>query len=204
MGSIYLVRHGETDWNKDGRFRGRENLALNEKGLKQAEALANFFEFREISAVYSSSLVRARQTAEVIAKRKGLPVQIDKGFIDVDYGDWQGLKLEEIEERFPLVYKQWLENPEDFTFPGGDSVQVVSKRTAEALVGLARKHWKDEIVVVAHQAINKIILQHFFHLRDRFWEIPQEVAAINLITFNGKDLNLEYYNYKGHLAGNLI
>lgn len=204
MGLIYLVRHGETDWNKDGRFRGREDLVLNERGLKQAEALASFFEPRKISAVYSSPLLRARQTAEAIAGRKGLLVQIEEGFIDVNYGEWQGLKLEEIEENFPSVYRQWLKNPVEVTFPGGDSVRSVTERTAETLLNLANEHLRDEIVIVAHQAINKIILYHFFHLRDRLWEIPQDVGVINLLSFDGKDLNLEFYNYTRHLSAKTV
>lgn len=204
MGLIYLVRHGETDWNRDERFRGREDLVLNERGLKQAEAIARFFEFRKISAIYSSPLKRARQTAEIIARKKRLSVQIDNGFLDVDYGRWQGLKLEEIEEKFPSTFQQWLENPLEVTFPDGDSVRAVSERAAEALLNLANKHQEEEIVVVAHQAINKIILYHFFHLKKRLWEIPQDVAAINLLIFNEKKLKIGFYNYNEHLAEKLI
>ncbi len=204
MGLIYLVRHGETDWNRDGRFRGREDLGLNEKGQKQAEALARFFESRKISAVYSSPLRRARKTAEAIAGRKGLPVVVHHDFIDVDYGKWQGLKLEEIKEKFPLVYQQWLLTPEKVTFPDGDNVQTVIKRATEALLRLGINHQREEIVVVAHQAINKMILYHFFHLKKRIWEIPQDVAAINLMAFDGKDLSLEFYNYTEYLLGSVV
>lgn len=200
MGFIYLVRHGETDWNEKGKFRGHADLSLNEKGKKQAQALADYFSSREVAGVYSSPLKRAKQTAEVIARACGVPLEVRPELIDVDYGEWEGLTLEEISRVYPLLYQQWLKNPEEFTFPRGDNVRVAGDRLEGALTSLMERHLGESIVVVAHQAVNKIILYRFFKLRDRLWEIPQEVAAINLLSFEGKELKLSFYNYVEHLV----
>ncbi len=200
MGLVYLVRHGETEWNKSGQFRGQADLSLNLRGLEQARLLANFFSPLDIDAVYSSPLKRARQTAEIIAESKNLKLQMHSGFIDVDYGGWQGLTLKEVKNKFPLLYQKWLEKPEEVTFPGGDNLKNVTNRVASAFRELADKHREEKIVLVAHQAINKILLFHFFRLRERLWEIPQEVAAVNLISFDGKEFKLDFYNFLGHLS----
>lgn len=199
MGQIILVRHGQTDWNTDKRFRGLADVELNDKGVEQARNLAKRLSAMAIAAVYSSPIKRALKTAEIIAEPHHLPIRIEPGFSNVDYGLWQGLTLEEISQEFPILFQQWLEEPQRVSFPNGESIADIGRRALEALQRLAKKHQQENIVIVAHQAINKIILFELFGLKSRLWEIPQDVAAINIIEYGGKDFKLKVLNDTTHL-----
>lgn len=199
MGQIYLVRHGQTDWNKTERFRGQADIGLNYQGIRQAHNLAEYLSGREIAAVYSSPLKRALKTAEIIAVPHGLVVQVEPGFLDVDYGEWQGLTLEQISRKFPTLYQQWLEDPRKVDFPRGDSIPSVGQRVLAAFRRLAEKHGQETIAIIAHQAINKILLFELFKLKPRLWEIPQDIAAVNIITYDGNEFRLQVLNDTAHL-----
>ena len=96
MTRIYLVRHGTTEWNKEEIFRGRIDCKLNDTGLAEARALEGYFRGVVIDSIYSSPLSRAAETAQAVAVPKGLTVIPDPAFIDLDYGEWQGLPLKEV------------------------------------------------------------------------------------------------------------
>ncbi len=101
MTTILLARHGETDWNRDGRFQGWADPPLNARGRAQAEALADQLRHTPFDAVFSSDLRRARETAEIVAAPHEVPVVTDQGLREIDVGSWSGLTRSEIEERFP-------------------------------------------------------------------------------------------------------
>lgn len=199
MGKIFLIRHGQTDWNKSEQFRGRADIKLNQTGIEQAKALSQRLSDSDLAAVYSSPLQRALKTAAIIAQAHGLSAQAEPGFIDVDYGEWQGLTLQEIGNQFPVLYQQWLTDPSLVTFPRGESIQAVSDRALTALRNLATQHPGENIVIVAHQAVNKIILFELFKIKPLIWEIPQDVAAVNVLEHNGKDFKLNVLNDITHL-----
>src|SRR6266545_5850147 len=101
MTTILLVRHGETDWNAERRVQGHSDTPLNETGRAQAVALADALEGKEIDAVYSSDLLRAHETARIVAKRRGLEVTAIRDLRERNFGTWEGLTDEEIFDRFP-------------------------------------------------------------------------------------------------------
>ena len=101
MVRVYLVRHGQVEWNSANAYAGQTDLALNETGRGQAESLAEYFARKDISAIYSSDLSRARETAEIIADRKELPVQQVPALREVNYGQCEGLTEAQIAERYP-------------------------------------------------------------------------------------------------------
>ena len=98
MTRVYLIRHGTTNWNQGEIFRGRVDCRLNGVGRAEAQALAPHFEAIPVDRVYSSPLSRALETAHLLAARRGIPVLIDPAFMDMDFGEWQGLSLKEVEE----------------------------------------------------------------------------------------------------------
>ena len=99
MTEILLIRHGETEWNAAELFRGRADIPLNENGLRQAGLLSEYLKDKQIDAIYSSPLGRARKTAEIISGRHGLEVMSSGGLIDIDFGEWQGLAHREVNNR---------------------------------------------------------------------------------------------------------
>jgi probable phosphoglycerate mutase len=117
--TILLARHGETDWNRERRWQGRADRPLNDTGRTQARQLAEVLASREIDAVYASDLLRARETAEIVADRLGLPVGLDPGLREVDVGDWAGRLASEIERDDPEGFRRWQEGRQGWR--GGES-----------------------------------------------------------------------------------
>ena len=107
MTTLILVRHGETDWNRDGRWQGHADRSLNDRGREQSRALADALAGEDVAAVYASDLSRARETAEIVAARLGRPVGVDARLREVDVGGWSGLTMAEIEARFPMEVARW-------------------------------------------------------------------------------------------------
>ncbi len=183
MARIILVRHGQTEWNRVERFRGRADVPLDEIGLAQAEATGRrVAQEWQPAAVYSSPLVRAVKTAEAIARHFNLPVQIHAGIADIDYGEWQGLTPDEVKERWPEMHHTWHNMPHLAHIPGGETLGDLRARGMAAMDELATRHAGETIVMVGHTVINRIILLGVLGLgNDRFWRLRQDTCAINVL-----------------------
>lgn len=203
MTQIILVRHGQTEWNRVERFRGRADVPLNETGLAQAEATGRRVAAAwKLTAVYSSPLSRAVKTAEAIAKHFGLPVQTHPGLADIDYGDWQGLSPEEARARWPEIVDAWYNKPHLARIPNGETLDDLRRRAMEMVNELAARHPGETIALVGHTVINRIILLGVLGLgNDRFWHIKQDTCAINVFENTGEDFTLVSLNDTCHLFG---
>ena len=159
MTRFILVRHGQTEWNRVERFRGRADIALNTVGLAQAEATGARVSRTWLPvAVYTSPLSRAVQTAEAIAKHFHLPVQQHAGLVDIDYGAWQGLTPEEVRQRWPEEFDAWYNRPHLAHIPGGETLSDLRARAMPMLDELAAHHAGETVVLVGHTVINRILL----------------------------------------------
>lgn len=182
---LFLVRHGETKWNREEVFRGRIDVELNERGIEQARLTARALAGVQLAAVYAGPLSRARETARIIAEPHELPVVIVEGLNDLDYGSWQGLSHQEVRERYPDVYRQWVSRPHTVRFEGGESLDEARRRAVAALEEIAARHRGQNVVAVSHRVINKVLLLAFLGLdNSHFWEIKQDTCAINVIEFH--------------------
>ncbi|MGH2702166.1 MAG: histidine phosphatase family protein [Actinomycetota bacterium] len=144
---IFLVRHGETEWNATRRAQGQADIPLNDAGRSQASAAAAQLDGVELSAVYSSDLSRAVDTARPIAEARGLSVEIDPAFREIDQGEWEGLVTEEIHRRWPDLWgpaRHWSQRP------GGESPEQVQKRALEGLARVVERHPRGQVAVVSH------------------------------------------------------
>jgi len=199
--TILLVRHGQTAWNREDRFRGREDLPLDEYGLWQARAAgAAIAERWNPTAIYCSPLVRAVQTASAIASVGGPELHEHSGLIDIDYGQWQGLSQVAAQEAFPVAYETWLATPENAMPPGGESLQEVAQRTAIALHELIARHPGQVFVAVGHTVINRLLLCHVLGLPiSSFWRLRQDTACINVFDWDDPDFTLSELNSTCHL-----
>jgi broad specificity phosphatase PhoE len=181
-----VVRHGRTEWNRVERFRGRADIKLDEVGIKQAEAAAARIADWQVSAVYSSPLRRAFTTAEILAHPFDLEVKPLPGIIDIDYGEWQGLSPEEAAAKDGGLYSKWLENPHKMKFPGGESLTAVRERAASAVDGLIAQHLKETVVLVSHKVVCQILILTLLGLdNSHFWQLTQDICAINLFEVRG-------------------
>jgi probable phosphoglycerate mutase len=146
--TILLARHGETDWNREGRFQGWADPPLNATGRAQAVDLSVALMAEELAAVYSSPLRRAHETAEVVAASHGLEPLTVEALREVDVGSWSGLTRAEIEERFPQQYARWLGYGQGWT--DGETYDAMAERVVAALLELAVAHRGERILAVTH------------------------------------------------------
>jgi len=199
---IYLVRHGETDLNKDRRFRGHSDVPLNEDGVLQAAGAARILKLAGISNVYTSPIRRAVETATAIAVVTGARMETDDDFVDIDYGEWQGLTVEEVEQRFGRsMLESWRRDPGAFTFPGGDSMRSVQSRLVPAIEH-AVAGGDGNIAVVSHLAVLKLCFLVIMKLPiDYFWRIDVYNGSVSMFS-HGPDgvLKLEWWNRAPEVA----
>jgi probable phosphoglycerate mutase len=209
MTRIVLIRHGQTEWNRVERFRGRADVPLNEAGLAQAEATGQRVAADvspsggwQPAAVYASPLSRAVKTAEAIARRLGLAVQIHAGIADIDYGQWQGLSPDEAKERWPEIHHAWFNAPQTARIPGGETLDEIRVRAMGAVSEIAAHHAGQTVAVVSHTVVNRVILLAILGLgNDRFWRLRQDTCAINVFEADGGDFTLVSLNDTCHLRG---
>jgi len=199
---IVLARHGETQWNRETVFRGRQDIELNENGMRQAEALTRALAGFEFSAVYSSPLSRAYKTAETVAAAHGLDVKIDEQLSDICYGEWEGRTLKEVEAEYGELYRQWESRPHTVTFPGGDSLAAIRKNAARFLDDMAVRHDSETVLAMAHRAVNKVMLCHVLGLDDSwFFRIRQDTACYNIFDYSKDTSIMRLLNDTCHMRG---
>ncbi len=201
MTRIILVRHGETEWNRVERFRGRADVPLNQAGLMQAEATGRRIAAEwNPEAIYTSPLSRAVKTAEAIARHFALPVQVHPGLIDIDYGQWQGLTPGEARERWPEVADAWYNSPQTARIPDGETLDELRARVSEVVNVIVACHEGQTVVLVSHTVVNRIILLAILGLgNDRFWHLRQDTCAINVFEAEGALFTLVSLNDTCHL-----
>jgi broad specificity phosphatase PhoE len=195
-----LIRHGQTEWNREERFRGRADLALDDTGIRQAEAAAERLSRWEIAALYSSPLRRALMTAQSLASRLGLAVQPLDGIIDIDFGRWQGLSAKEAAAQDSQLFRQWLERPQEVRFPHGESLQDVRQRITATIDNLVENHSEQTVALVSHNVVCRVLLCVVLGVdNSHFWQLGQDVAAINVFEVGDGKPVLSLLNDTCHL-----
>jgi phosphoserine phosphatase len=200
MTRIFLVRHGTTDWNKEEIFRGRAECRLNETGEEEARALAAFFQDIPVANIFSSPLARAIDTARPTADSKGLIVTPDPAFTDIDFGKWQGLPIQEVQAKYPDLYRLWREDPGAVSFPQGETLLQVRRRAWDGLNKLAEGNPEQTFLIVTHRVVTKVLICAALGLDDsHFWQVKQDSTAINCLEFSRGIFNLALVNDTCHL-----
>jgi broad specificity phosphatase PhoE len=168
--TIFLARHGETDWNREGRWQGWADPPLNERGRDQARELAEQLRATPFDAVYSSDLARAHETAEIVAKPHRMAVVADPGLREIDVGSWSGLTRAELDERFP-----------DGDRPDGETRDQHRVRVQAAVERIARANLGRRILIVTHGGTMRA-------LRGQVSDGPQHpIANCGVIEFHFRD-----------------
>ncbi|MFC1768000.1 histidine phosphatase family protein [Candidatus Margulisiibacteriota bacterium] len=183
---LFLLRHGETQANIEQRYQGQGNADLSELGLRDSELLSKGLSKEEFSAIYSSTLPRSFETAQIVAKPHSIDVVKVSGLIERSYGKWENMKFNEIRDKYTDSYKQWLIDPAKTRVPGAELLEDLQKRGVEAIEKLIKEHKDETICVVGHGGINRAILFHYMHIDlNNFWRIKQDNCCVNLIEFDG-------------------
>ena len=199
---FFLVRHGETEWNRINRFQGISDISLNAKGKAQAEALAQALKDETIDVVYSSPLIRARETAKAI--RHFHPSSLyfeEEGLKEMDLGDFEGMDAPHWAKQYPEFRKKWRESPSSVKLPGGESLKGVQIRAVKTLERIIQNHRPETILLIcSHNFVIHAILCHALEISlDNFREIKQETAALNLLYKYDDRLVVEKVNEVSHL-----
>ncbi len=198
MPLLLLIRHGENDFVKTGKLPGQTaGLHLNERGQKQAQALGEALKDVPITAIYSSPLERAMETAEPIAQARSLQIIPEPNLRDADVGRWQGKSLKTL--RLTNAWKIVQHSPSRFTFPEGESFVSVQTRIVNALEGIAKKHNKpkDVVAVVFHADPIKLAVAHFLGLPlDHFQRLSCDTGSLTALYVGDMGANLIKLNQR--------
>jgi broad specificity phosphatase PhoE len=152
--TLILVRHGETDWNRENRFQGHADPPLNDLGRRQSAELAETLARERVDRVYTSPLRRASETAVILGGRLGLEVEPLEALREIDVGAWSGLTRDDIAERFPEAWARWLDGGHEYD--GGETYAELGGRVIPALFDLAAKHPGEVVVVVTHGGPSRV------------------------------------------------
>ncbi len=203
---IILIRHGETEWNRLHRFQGRSDIALNPKGNEQARALALTLKDETITAIYSSPLLRAIETATHIGKfHPSTPIMKEVGLMEMNLGDFEGMEARQWALHHQDFRKVWEKNPATLSMPGGESLQEVQHRAVDVLNRISERYAPGSTLLICSHNFVIITLLCFASgiPLDQFRELRQDTAALNILYKDGTDFRIEKINDRGHLQKSL-
>lgn len=177
MTELWLVRHGQTDWNLTGRWQGQTSHApgLNDTGRAQALTARSQLMDTHFSAIYSSDLLRSRQTAELLAEPLGLTVALEPRLREINLGKWEGMLADEIEAQYPRELAERARDPFHARAPNGESPLEVTERVIMAVNDIAANHPGESVLIVAHGVSLAVIICHLqgFPLDEVYEHVPE-------------------------------
>jgi broad specificity phosphatase PhoE len=202
---LYLIRHGATEANlaRPPRLQGRRhNPPLSRLGVRQAEATRDLLAVRPIDRCYASPLLRAMQTAAIVAAPHGLTPQPLNALIECDVGRWEGLDWQTIRTLDPEAFQRFQTHPAEFGYPGGESFRDVYNRVAPVLDELLEIHAGESILVVAHHIVNRTYLAGLLGLTlDQANQVTLDNCGISVVVRDGAETMLNTLNAAFHLQG---
>ncbi len=215
---ILLIRHGETQWNRESRFQGIKDIPLNDTGKLQAQQAAEFLQDVPLDFAVSSPMLRPKETAEIILQNHpNISLDLQENLTEICHGLWEGKLKAEIESEFPGMLQAWEQAPETVQMPEGENLQQVWERAVECSATrqhacMQAKYIQDGVtktgIVVAHDAINKVLLCYLLGLKTaNFWNIKQGNGAVTVIDYahniNQKPV-LQAINITSHLGAGVL
>lgn len=181
MKKIYLIRHGETESNRKGIFRGRLDIPLSQNGKEQAADLKRYFENIPVDIVYTSPLQRAVETAESVFSEH-TPVK-EKWLNNLDLGEWSGMEKSLVKERFPEMWENWVNRPESIRFPGGERLDDVHRRS-RLFFEKVNAAEAETIAAVSHRSVVKVLIAAAVGVeRNYYWKFHLDNASVSLLHY---------------------
>ncbi len=203
MRKILLVRHGETDWNLEMRFQGREDVPLNKRGQKQAELLARHLEGgkEEIARIYSSSLSRAMTTAKIIGGVLGAEPRVAEDFVEIDFGSWEGRTYSEMSKAEKETLSLWMMDPTSCSIPGGESFALFQERVCRSYDKIIQENAEGNILIVTHSGAIKAVVAKVLELHPAMIiRLKLFPTSLSVIQYDGRNNPyLELFNDICHL-----
>ena len=195
MAKLYLIRHGETDYNNALRFQGQTDIPLNQKGIEQAEKVAAFLKDVPLRAIYTSSLKRARTTAEIIGRAKGLEPQATDALREMSFGIWENMNSKDIQKKYAKEWKDFFSSPASTKIPEGESMSDVQKRAYPEVQRILDQYPEGDVAFIAHGGIIRVLICTMLGLDlNRSWHLHVGNASITCFYYWGRSYTLDYSN----------
>ena len=200
--NIFLVRHGETEWNNLGRFQGQVDVTLNSNGLAQSLDIAKASFAWNLSAIYASPLTRTIQIADEIGRHIGLPVTTDNRLMELSLGEMEGITGQEMRNNWAEVYANWRTDPGYTTLPGGESLSELQERGWKFFLEKENQHQNDSaILFVSHNFTIRCIISQLLGIPwSHFHMTHLDLSSVSVIETDGSTRKLKRYNSTSHIS----
>ena len=198
---FYLVRHGETEWNKLGRFQGQYDTLLNDAGVEQAMVIAQASREWDVTAIYSSPLTRTMQVATEIGNLLAVPVQTRDGLKELDLGELEGVRGEEMRLGWPDIFSTWNSEPHRIVMPGGESLAALEERSWQVILELEQCHSpEDNLAVVSHNFAIRAICGRLLGIPlENFHRLRLSLGSVTVFESDARGRRLLSFNSTCHL-----
>ena len=202
MGRWFIVRHGETEWNAQGRIQGHTDISLSDRGVQQAESLNQRLSTVDITAAYSSDLERSAETARRIIGQRELPLNTTAELREYNKGVFEGLTPEETSDRYPDLFAASLVKDLDFAPTGGESIRQASARLAGFIADIKQQHLEDNVLVVGHGGALRAAFVALMELPlEANWRFVMANCGLSIVDVYEDNAVLRLYNDTSHLNG---
>ena len=200
MTRVFLIRHGETEWNKVRRLQGSSNVKLSPEGIHQAQMLAANAPFQSLDAIYSSDLVRAVETAKFLANKFGLRVRTMPELRETSFGFWEGKSISDLATAFPEDFGKFFTDPERCQPPHGETFLQCQARVINAMGRIVAANDNNNVAIVSHGAAIRLILCAALDIPiHKMWAISQFNMALNILRIDDGNITVELVNSTAHL-----
>jgi broad specificity phosphatase PhoE len=197
---LMLVRHGETQWNRENRIVGHTEIGLNSTGRRQVALLARALGKEKVERIYSSPLRRAVETANAIAKQHGLDVVTDDALKEVDAGELDGITIEEVVRRYGNFWEEWVKGAGTLRMPGGETMGELQQRSWSVITRIVNDHRDGKVIIVSHTlTILSILTTALGMPLEDFRRLRLSLASVNTLDFKGRVTALVSFNDTCHL-----
>jgi broad specificity phosphatase PhoE len=199
MPTIFLVRHGETDWNRSGQIMGERPVPLNEAGQRQAHRLAALLKDRPVRAVYSSPVARAFQTAEILTSVLQAPVTVERGLTEIGVGQWEGRYWKDLTDE--IIRHNFYNKPQEARPPGGETLREVQARAVAVVERVRGGPGNGPLLFVSHADVLRTILAHYLRLDLQSVRQMRIIhASLTVLDLNEDTADLLCLNYPPDLS----
>jgi probable phosphoglycerate mutase len=203
--NLYMVRHGQTAASRENRFSGSLDPPLTPVGEAMAEAFARAHAPLTWDAIYTSPMLRTRQTAEALSRLTGVAVTVDDGLKEIEYGEWEGLRQDEVKAQWPEAFEYWASDVASRGTPGGETAFHVAARAMRVVEAIRSRHQRGNVMLVSHKATLRVITCALLGLDVRLFRerIAQPVAAVTMFVVANGTAQLAFLGDRSYLSEEL-
>jgi probable phosphoglycerate mutase len=203
--NLYMVRHGQTDASRENRFSGSSDPPLTAVGEAMAEAFARAYASLKWDAIYTSPMRRTRQTADALVRLTGVQATVEDGLKEIEYGEWEGLRQEDVKQRWPEAFEYWAADVASRGTPGGETAFHVAARAMRVVEAIRSRHRQGNVLIVSHKATLRVITCALLGLDVRLFRerIAEPVSAVTMFKVTSMTAMLAVHGDRSHLSEDL-